>query len=188
MDSFGASGAQDLQQLQLTDGGGSALGARWAPGFEPGNGQAALEAIRPAAGTRPDPASFPKALADKLGKTEAEVKAALDALRTEGVVHGPGVGHGPDGDHHGGPGGPEFVTALAAKLGISTTDLQAALDSIKPAAGTEPDPAGFPKALADKLGKSEADVKAALDAIRPAGDRDGRGDRHGLRWPAGQAR
>jgi biotin operon repressor len=134
--------------------------------------QSALEAIRPAPGTRPDRAGFPKALGDKLGKTEAEVKAALDALRAEGVVHGPGMGHGPDGDHHGpgghrGPRGPEFVAALSAKLGVSETDLKAALDSLRPAPGTRPDRSAFPKALADKLGKTEAEVKSALASVRP---------------------
>ena len=130
--------------------------------------QSALEAIRPAPGTRPDPAGFPKALADKLGKTEAEVKTALDALRTEGVVHGPGMGHGPDGD-----GGPEFVAALSAKLGVSATDLKSALDALRPAPGTRPDRSTFPKALADKLGKTEAEVKSALDSVRPPHGPDG---------------
>ncbi len=68
---------------------------------------AALEALKPAAGTRPDPATFPAALAVKLGLDEATVKAALDAVRPP---HGPGDHHGgPDGDggpHGHGPHGP----------------------------------------------------------------------------------
>lgn len=43
--------------------------------------KSALEAVKPAAGTRPDPSQLPAKLAAQLGKSEAEVKAALDAVR-----------------------------------------------------------------------------------------------------------
>ena len=42
-DTFGASGVSSMQAAQAQDGGVDALGARWAPGFEPGNvGEAAF--------------------------------------------------------------------------------------------------------------------------------------------------
>lgn len=52
--------------------------------------KAAFDAIRPAAGTRPDPSQLPAKLAEQLGKSEADVKAALDAVRPPGGHHGPG--------------------------------------------------------------------------------------------------
>ena len=135
---------------------------------------AALKAIHPAAGTRPDPAGFPKALADQLGKTEAEVKTALDSLRAAGQFGGPGHGrdgHGPGGH---GPDGP-MGAALASQLGVTTDQLKAAFDAIRPAAGTRPDRSQLPAKLAAQLGKTEAEVKAALDAVRPQGGPDGHG-------------
>jgi len=65
--------------------------------------QAALQAIRPAAGTRPDRTQFAAKLAAQLGKTEAEVKAAFDSVRPAG---GPGRGEGHGGWGHG-PDGPD---------------------------------------------------------------------------------
>jgi len=131
----------------------------------------ALDAIRPAEGTRPDPTQFVPKLAAQLGKSEAEVQAALDALRASGTFHGPGMG-GHRGGDHGGPGqmmhGLEMAAALATKLGVTTDQLHAALEAIRPAAGTRPDPAQFAAKLATQLGKTEADVKAALAAVRPA--------------------
>jgi len=72
--------------------------------------KAAFDAIRPAAGTRPDRGQLPAKLAAQLGKTEAEVKAALDAVRPQGGPEGHGPdghgpeGHGPDGDGPDGQG------------------------------------------------------------------------------------
>lgn len=139
--------------------------------------QSALEAIRPAAGTRPDPSQFAAKLGEQLGKPEADVKAALDALRSEGTVHGPGMGHGPDGDGPHGPRSPEFVNTLAAKLGVTADQLKAAFEAIRPAAGTRPDPTQLAAKLAAQLGKTEAEVKTALDAVRPP-DGPRFGERH----------
>lgn len=141
--------------------------------------QAALEAIRPAEGTRPDPTQFAAKLAEQLGKSEADVKAALDALRAEGTVRGPGMGHGTDGDGPHGPASPEMVSALAAKLGVTADQLKSAFEAIKPAAGTRPDRSQLPAKLAAQLGKSEADVNAALESVRPLGGHHGPGDRDG---------
>jgi len=53
---------------------------------------AALEALKPAPGARPDRAAFPAALAAKLGLDTATVKAALDAVHPDGPEHGPDHG------------------------------------------------------------------------------------------------
>jgi hypothetical protein len=46
MDAFAASSAADVRALAAVDGGAGALGARWAPGFEPNNaGPAAFGAM-----------------------------------------------------------------------------------------------------------------------------------------------
>jgi len=37
MDAFSAGSAADVRALAAVDGGAGGLGARWAPGFEPGN-------------------------------------------------------------------------------------------------------------------------------------------------------
>ena len=49
--------------------------------------KSAMEALKPAAGTRPDRATFPARLAEKLGVSEASVITALDAVRP---AHAPG--------------------------------------------------------------------------------------------------
>jgi hypothetical protein len=65
----------------------------------------ALDSIRPAEGTRPDPAAFPQKLADALGISVDTVNAAI-AKFPRPPHGGPGDGPegGPDGDHwDGGP-------------------------------------------------------------------------------------
>jgi hypothetical protein len=62
----------------------------------------ALESIRPAEGTRPDPAALPQKLADALNIPVATVNAALAKYpRPPRGPRGPRGDHGPRGERHG---------------------------------------------------------------------------------------
>lgn len=99
------------------------------------------------------------ALATKLGVTQAQLKAALDATRPTGKP--------PTGDR-----GAGLASDLAAALGVSVSKVTPILDAnrpakpaSRPAAGTKPDSTALVSALASGLGIDKATVQAALDKL-----------------------
>ena len=110
-------------------------------------------------------------LAAKLGVTEAQLKAAIDATR-------PAAGAKP-GDHR-----DALATDLAAALGVSTDKVQSILDAnrparpaagTKPAAGTrppKPDSSALVSALSSGLSIDTATVQAAFDKLQAAHEAD----------------
>ncbi len=128
--------------------------------------QSALEAARPANGTRPDPrADDAAAIAKALGESTADVQKVLQSV-------------GPAGGHRGGPGGPggpggddtALVAALVKQFSVSEVKAQAAVDAARKA--HEAEHAAREKtlyaAVAKALGKDAADVRKAFEAARPA--------------------
>ncbi|MBI5103633.1 MAG: hypothetical protein HZB46_01335, partial [Solirubrobacterales bacterium] len=95
-------------------------------------------------------------LAKQLGISEAKVKAALDK------VGGPGKG-GPMGGRRAG------LDALAKELGVSTTKLHDALHAIRPDRGDH-HRGDRDAAVAKALGVTEAELEKAEEAARKAFD------------------
>jgi biotin operon repressor len=89
-------------------------------------------------------------LADKLGVSQAKLRAALRDVRPSGP---------PPRFHRSGRPGQD----LAAALGVSESKLRAALESIRH--DRRGDRENFPKALADALGIEESKVRDALEKL-----------------------
>lgn len=101
-------------------------------------------------------------LAAKLGVTEAQLKAALDATRPTGKP--------PAGDP-----GAGFANDIAKALGVDVSKVTPILEANKPAKptsrpakGTKPDRSGLVSALSSGLGIDKATVQAALDKLDAA--------------------
>jgi hypothetical protein len=136
--------------------------AAYGIGTQAGGGQAGAAAkSSSSAATRPGrgPSSADLAtLADKLGVTTAQLRAALDANRPAKPK---------DGSR-----GDRFATDLAGALGISVAKAKAALDATRPAnppaRGAKPDRSAMAGALAKELGLPTSTVTAALDKLAAA--------------------
>lgn len=96
-------------------------------------------------------------LAAKLGVSETQLKAAMDATRPTGKP--------PTGDP-----GAGLANDIAKALGVSTDKVKTILDAnrpakstTRPAPGTRPDMSGLVSALSSGLGIDKATVQAALD-------------------------
>ena len=110
--------------------------------------RSALDAVRddvaPKSERRDD---YAKALADALGKTTAQVRAAFERL------------HEARED--------EFAAALAKELGVSASQVESALDKLRADKSDRRGPReGFAE-LAEELGVSTAKLRSALRAVRP---------------------
>lgn len=128
-------------------------GAADALGVSPSALRTALEELRDEQAPRTGLPDIAASLARALGKTEAEVSSALDAVRRDGGDRG-----------HRGAGG--LASALAAELDVSAERVRAAL--------TEAHEAGHAEwrreqaaALARELGMDAARVAAALEEVAP---------------------
>lgn len=109
-------------------------------------------------------------LATRLGVTQAQLKAALDATR-------------PTAKPAKGDRGESFATAIATALGVRADKVQRILEAnrparptFRPAAGTRPDNSALITALSSGLGIEKATVQAALDKLEAANKAD-HGDR-----------
>lgn len=96
-------------------------------------------------------------LAAKLGVTEAQLKAALDAT-------------GPADKGQRGDRGARFAKDIAGALGVSSDKVQAILEANRPAErpapDTKPDMSGLVNALSSGLGIDSSTVKAALTKLQ----------------------
>lgn len=110
------------------------------------------------------------ALAAKLGVSQTDLKAALDALRPAGKP--------PKGRPGRGPG--DFAAKIASALNVSTDKVTAILEAnrptTRPAPGTKPDETKLVSALSSGLGIDQATVKSALAKLRPPAGGPGRPD------------
>ncbi len=120
----------------------------------------AVEAAKPAAGTRPDRIQFATKVATSLNLPVQQVEAALYEVGPRGPRGGRGEA-GP-GRHMRGA----FGKDLAAKLGVTTDQLKAAMKAIRPADGTRPDPTQLASKLAAQLNIPVDKVTAAFAAVR----------------------
>jgi ClpA/ClpB-like protein len=155
--------------VALASGGlaiGSQLGNGAADARSKTNSSAPAQARDAHFGRRGGPGDF-SSLADRLGVSEAKLRAALDDLR-------------PSGDPMDG-----LAAALAKSLNLDEAKVQAELDKLRAAHEKREDAehAKFEAALAKELGIDAAKVHAAFDKLKPEPGRDRggpRGDRRDL--------
>jgi transcriptional regulator with XRE-family HTH domain len=153
----------------------------YAIGSAQGGGNASAARAVAARGPGHPPGPPLPGLADKLGVSQKQLRAALRDIRPSAAPHG-----GPSelagalgvsekellaalGKLHGGDRDGD-LSELADALGVPEADLKAAFEKTRPRLGRPPtDPA---KSLADALGKSEDEVRAAFEKVHEQHEAD----------------
>ncbi len=132
--------------------------------------KAALDASKPAKGTKPDGSGMAAELATALGVDAAAVQTILDANRPAK----PAAGSKPTAGSRPKPGArrsnTKLVAALATGLNLNEATVKAALDKIDAAHKADHPSRGdaMTAAIAKQLGLSTDAVRAAFEANRPA--------------------